>query len=251
MNVIAQALALAAHGYPVFPVAAAKRPTCPQGFKDAALEPREIRRLWRDHPAPLIGVPTGESTGLFVLDIDSPRHVEAAEWFERCAPYLPETRQQTTRSGGIHLFFNHHPGLRNSAGRVAVGVDVRASGGYIIAWTPSAWLIDPRPLADIPSWLIKAATPPPPPVVRQSDVALSAEGAMRKVEGIIGAVAAAQAGQRNSLAFWGACRLAELVKQRILAERDAIALGIEAARQAGLSPKEAQRTIASAFRGQQ
>jgi hypothetical protein len=250
MNVVAQALVLAAHGYPVFPVAAAKRPTCPQGFKDASLEPREIRRLWRDHPAPLIGVPTGEATGLFVLDVDSPRHPEAAEWLERCAPYLPETRRQTTRSGGTHLFFNHHQGLRNSAGRVARGVDTRADGGYIIVWTPKAWLIEPRPLADIPSWLIKAATPPPPPVVRQSDIPLSTRGARRKVEGIVGAVATAQAGQRNAVAFWGACRLSELVKQRILAEADAIALGIEAARQAGLSPKEAQRTIASAFRGQ-
>jgi hypothetical protein len=249
MNVVAQALVLAAHGYPVFPVAAAKRPTCPQGFKDASLEPREIRRLWRDHSAQLIGVPTGEPTGLFVLDIDSPRHTEAAEWLERCAPYLPETRQQTTRSGGVHLFFNHHHGLRNSAGRVARGVDTRADGGYIIVWTPKAWLIEPRPLADLPSWLIKAATPPPPPMVRQSDMPLSAKGALRKVEGVIGAIATAQAGQRNSLAFWGAKRLAEMVNQRILAEADAIALGVEAAIQAGLPALEARRTITSAFRG--
>jgi hypothetical protein len=248
MSVI-KAMALAEQGYPVFPVAASKRPTCPCGFKDASTEPREIRGLWRDHPGPLIGVPTGEASGLFVLDIDSPRHDEAAEWLERCAPYLPETRRQTTRSGGLHLFFNHHPGLRNSAGRVARGVDTRADGGYIIVWSIEAWLSSPRPLADIPTWLIKAATPPPVPEVAQCNPALSAEGARRKVEGIVGAVATAQAGQRNSLAFWGACRLAELVRQRILAERDAIALGIEAARQAGLSPKEATRTIASAFRG--
>lgn len=248
MNTVAEALALAAQGYPVFPVAASKRPTCPQGFKDAASDPGEIRRLWREHPAPLIGVPTGKPTGLFVLDIDSPRHTEAAEWLERYAPYLPETRQQTTRSGGLHLFFNHHQGLRNSAGRIARGVDTRADGGYIIVWMPQTWLIEPRPLADIPPWLIKAATPLPPPVVR-CDPSLSAEGGWRKVEGIVGAIATAQAGQRNALAFWGACRLAELVKQRILAERDAIALGIEAARQAGLSPKEASHTIASAFRG--
>jgi hypothetical protein len=250
MNVVAQALALAAQGYPVFPVAASKRPTCQEGFKDASLEPREIHRLWRAHHAPLIGVPTGEPSGLFVLDIDSPRHTEAAEWLERCAPYLPETRLQTTRSGGVHLFFNHHPGLRNSAGRVAVGVDVRASGGYIIVWSPAVWLIEPQPLADLPAWLIKAATPPPAPVVRQSKIALSADSARRKVEGIVGAVATAQDGQRNSLAFWGACRLAELAKQRILAEADAIALGIEAAIQAGHPHKEAQRTVISAFRGQ-
>jgi hypothetical protein len=249
MSALSNALALAAQGYAVFPVAASKRPTCPQGFKDAAIEPCEIRRLWRDHPAPLIGVPTGEASGLFVLDIDSPRHIEAAEWLERCAPYLPETRQQTTRSGGLHLFFRHHQGLRNSAGRIARGVDTRADGGFIIVWSVPAWLSSPQPLADIPAWLIKAATPPPLPVVAQCSPAISAEGARRKVEGIVGAVAAAQAGQRNSLAFWGACRLAELVRQRILAERDAIALGLEAARQAGLSQKEATRTIASAFRG--
>jgi hypothetical protein len=250
MNVVAQALALAAQGFPVFPIAASKRPTCPHGFHDAATEAGKIRRLWREHPAPLIGVPTGASTGLFVLDIDSPRHSEAAEWFERHSPYLPETRQQTTRSGGIHLFFKHHLGLRNSAGRVARGVDTRADGGYIIVWSPAIWLIQPRPLADLPSWLIEAATPPPPPVVRQSDTLLSAKGAMRKVEGVIGAVATAQAGQRNAIAYWGARRLAEMVAQRILAERDAIALGIEAATQAGLPAKEAQRTVTSAFRGQ-
>jgi hypothetical protein len=51
------------------------------------------------------------------------------------------------------------------------------------------------------------------------------------------------------LAFWGAKRLAEMVNQRILAEADAIALGVEAAIQAGLPALEARRTITSAFRG--
>jgi len=247
MNAIANALALAAQGYPVFPVAGSKRPTCPQGFKDASTEPREIRRLWRDHPGPLIGIPTGEASGLFVVDIDSPRHVEAAEWLERCAPYLPETRQQSTRSGGIHLFFNHTQGLRNTAGRIARGVDTRAEGGYIIAWQTDAWLIRPQPLADIPSWLIKAATPPPPPAIRPMDLRLSPEIARRKVQGIVGAVATAKQGQRNAIAYWGACRLAEMAAQQIIAEADAIALGIEAARQAGLPPREAASITASAF----
>ena len=71
MSAVANALALAALGYPVFPVAASKRPTCPKGFKDAATEPREIRRLFRDHPGVLIGVPTGEPSGLFVVDVDT------------------------------------------------------------------------------------------------------------------------------------------------------------------------------------
>jgi Bifunctional DNA primase/polymerase, N-terminal len=247
MSAIAEALALAALDYPVFPVAASKRPTCPHGFKEASTEPREIRRLWRDHPGPLIGVPTGEASGLFVVDIDSARHQEAAEWLERCAPYLPETRQKATRSGGSHIFFNHHPGLRNSAGRLARGVDTRGDGGYIIVWSIGAWLHRPQPLADIPSWLIKAATPPPMPAVPPINPGLTPEIARRKVEGIVGAVATAKQGSRNAIAYWGACRLAEMAAQQIIAEADAIALGIEAARQAGLPPREAASITASAF----
>lgn len=250
MNIVAEALALGAQGYPVFPVAASKRPTCPHGFKNASTDAADIRRLWRDHPGPLVGVPTGKVTGLFVLDLDTTRHTAADEWFKRHAPYLPETRQQTTRSGGLHLFFRHVEGLRNSAGRIAQGVDTRTEGGSIIVWQPKAWLDRPRPLAEAPQWLLEMAKPKPiPPSPRLDRAAISESVARRKIEGIVGAVATGKPGSRNAVAFWGACRLAELVKQRILAERDAIALGIEAARQAGLSPKEASRTIASAFRG--
>ena len=162
MQPLPHAFRLAAAGYPVFPIAASKRPTCPHSFKDAATEAGDIRRLWRDHPGPLLGVPTGKVTGLFVLDLDTTRHTAADEWFERHAPYLPETRQQTTRSGGLHLFFRHVDGLRNSAGRIALGVDTRAEGGSIIVWQPEAWLDRPRPLADAPQWLLEMAKPKPP-----------------------------------------------------------------------------------------
>ena len=246
------AFRLAASGYPVFPIAASKRPTSPHSFKDAVTEPCDIRRLWRDHPGPLIGVPTGKVTGLFVLDLDVTKHTTAAEWFERHAPYLPETRQQTTQSGGLHLFFRHVEGLRNSAGRIALGVDTRAEGGSIIVWQPEAWLDRPRPLAEAPQWLIEMAKPKPlPPPQRLDRAAISESVARRKIEGIVGAVAASKPGQRNAVAYWGACRLAELVALRILGQADAIALSIAAAGQAGLPPREAAAIAGSAFgRGQ-
>jgi hypothetical protein len=252
MQPLPHAFRLAAAGYPVFPIAASKRPTCPHGFKDAATEAADIRRLWRDHPGPLLGVPTGKMTGLFVLDLDTTMHTAAAEWFERHAPYLPETRQQTTRSGGLHLFFRHVEGLRNSAGRIALGVDTRAEGGSIIVWQPEAWLDRPRPLAEAPQWLIEMAKPKPlPPPPRLDRAAISESVARRKIEGIVGAVAAGKPGSRNAVAYWGARRLAEMVAQRILGQADAIALVVTASQQAGLPPREAAAIAASAFgRGQ-
>jgi hypothetical protein len=90
---------------------------------------------------------------------------------------------------------------------------------------------------------------PPPP--RLDRAAISESVARRKIEGIVGAVAAGKPGSRNAVAYWGARRLAELVALRILGQADAIALSIAAAGQAGLPPKEAAAIAASAFgRGQ-
>ena len=251
-SALKKALALAEWGLPVFPCAATKRPTCPHGFKEAARDARVVRALWRDYPGPLIGVPTGTASGIFVLDVDSAKHDTAVEWLERHAAYLPETRSHLTQSGGLHLLFKHRPGLRNTQAKLALGVDTRAEGGYVLWWPAAIEHGHHRaPLAELPDWLVEALTPPKPEAMPAAQRPKTPEAAKAKIEGIVGAVAAAHEGQRNGLAYWGACRLAELVKQSVLTHGDAVALAIEAARQAGLSPKEAQRTVASAFRGQQ
>ena len=135
--ILMKALDLAAAEIPVFPCAADKRPTCAHGFKDATCEPEAIRALWCNHPGPLIGVPTGAASGFFVLDIDSAKHIEADEWLERHAPYFPETREHRTKSGGLHILFKHRDGLKNTASKIARGIDTRGEGGYII-WWPAA-----------------------------------------------------------------------------------------------------------------
>lgn len=250
-DILAEALALAERGLLVFPCSDSKRPTCPHGFHDASSDPATVRALWRARPGALIGVPTGAVTGIFVLDIDSAKHESAEEWFERHAPSLPETRSHRTRSGGLHLLFKHRGGLRNSQAKLALGVDTRGDGGSAIWWPAVIEHGHHRaPLADIPDWLAEALTPPPPearPVVERPRTPAAARA---KIEGIVGTVAAAREGQRNGLAYWGACRLAELVRQAVVSHGDAIALAVEAARQAGLPLKEAERTVASAFRGQ-
>ncbi len=55
-----------------------KAPTIPGpgGHKHAAADPAELRAFWRRYPGPLVGVRTGEASGLSVLDIvgrDIPR----------------------------------------------------------------------------------------------------------------------------------------------------------------------------------
>lgn len=76
---LTRALTLVVSGLPCFPCRSDKRPTTLRGFKDATRDSDLLRELWRYHPGPLIGVPTGEVSGIDVLDID-PRH-GGNNWF--------------------------------------------------------------------------------------------------------------------------------------------------------------------------
>ncbi len=157
-----QALALARQGLAVFPCLENKAPACPGGFKCATRDPDKVRDLWRRYPAPLIGVPTGAVNAFDVLDLD-PRH-GGGGWLEANRNALPPTRTHETRSGGLHVLFAHHDGVRNSAGKIGPGVDVRGDGGYII-WWPAAdcRVLKEARLAPWPTWLLRAMAPPPPP----------------------------------------------------------------------------------------
>jgi hypothetical protein len=146
---VSAALALLKWGLPSFPCRSDKSPTTPHGFKDARLDSDVLQELWTDHPGPLVGVPTGESSGLDVLDIDQRNGGDL--WFDEHRPGLLPTRVHRTRSGGLHLLYRHEHGIRSSAGRIAPGIDVRATGGYVI-WWPAAGL---PVLSDMPvaPWL--------------------------------------------------------------------------------------------------
>jgi hypothetical protein len=104
------AMALAKQGLPCFPCRNDKRPTTPRGFKDATREQSELREVWERYPGSLVGVPTGEISGLDVLDID-PRH-GGDHWFAEHKHHLLPTRVHRTRTGGLHLYYRHESGLR-------------------------------------------------------------------------------------------------------------------------------------------
>jgi Bifunctional DNA primase/polymerase, N-terminal len=155
-----QALILIEMGQRCFPCRADKRPATPCGFKDSTCDRDALHELWRCYPGPLIGVPTGEISGLDVLDID-PRH-GGDRWFAEHQHRFSTTRTHRTRSGGLHLLFEHQHGLRCSAGRIASGVAVRATGGYVI-WWPAAGLpmLCENLVVQWPEWLRHQLSSPP------------------------------------------------------------------------------------------
>jgi len=240
MNALSPILALAAAGIPCFPCTISKAPAVGGGFKRATADPEELRCLWREHPGPLIGVPTGPASGIDVLDLDTARHPEATAWLEAHKSELPQTRIHRTRSGGLHYLFVAHRGLRNSAGKLARGIDVRATGGYIIWWPAHGCdvLCDAKPAAWPIGLLVRLQPPRPPPMQRFRNGTAPASA-----DRLIVFVANAAPGERNAKLFWAACRAAEMSNPDSIAE-----LLVEAATRAGLSRAEASSTVHSGLR---
>lgn len=135
-EVLAAALAYAGGGLPVFPCdAASKRPLTEHGFTDASVDPATIAGWWKRWPAAMIGMPTGQPSGVWVLDVDDP------DLFTASAPGLPRTREVTTGKG-FHLHWQRDPAnpVRNAQRHPRTGwpfpempgAEVRGDGGYVI-----------------------------------------------------------------------------------------------------------------------
>jgi Bifunctional DNA primase/polymerase, N-terminal/Primase C terminal 1 (PriCT-1) len=158
------ALAWARRGKPVFPCKpGGKDPLTKRGHIDATTDPRKIHMWWKRWPNANIAVPTGERSGVLVVDVDHPAGLDALE-----AEHgrLPETRTHSTGSGGMHYLFEYPDSaeIRNSAGKLAEGLDVRGEGGYTIVppsrTTQPYEVLDTLPLAALPAWLREIITEP-------------------------------------------------------------------------------------------
>ena len=124
------ALQWAQHGIPVFPAGLDKRPlvkwkewAAPDAAKIAATE------------FPMIGMPTGAASGFVVLDVDKKNDVDGLASLAALGidPWKLSSVVTATPSGGYHFWFKSpQDAVRNSAGKIASGVDVRGEGGYVI-----------------------------------------------------------------------------------------------------------------------
>jgi Bifunctional DNA primase/polymerase, N-terminal len=242
MSCLEAALALARR-LPMFPCKADKSPYTRNGHKDATQDPARIKHWWARWPDALIGVPTGKK--FVVVDLDL-QHREAQDWYARVN--VPTTRTHVTRSGGRHVLFLPNDRVRCSAGKIWRHVDTRGEGGFIIWWPACGFeVLHPAILTPVPDWIVARLQPSERrPHVRSIEL----DNVPAKIGGIIRAITDAREGERNTLVFWGACRLRELADQHILPRGDAFDIVLEAAQKAGLPYREALATARSAFRGQ-
>ncbi|MGP3924580.1 bifunctional DNA primase/polymerase [Streptomyces sp. 8N616] len=189
------ALAAAARGLPVIPLTRGKLPAvrsphhadpepvrctgecgrAGHGIHDATTDPAAVLALFAAAPwATGYGIACGRAPHhLIGLDLDVKNGTDSLAALRRLAGehgfILPPTVTVLTPSGGRHLWLTGPPGrpVPNSAGRLAPGIDVRGTGGYLVG--PGSYSIrgvyrlapGPTEPAPAPAPLVRLLTPPP------------------------------------------------------------------------------------------
>jgi hypothetical protein len=156
---VAAALDYAAAGMPVLPLAG-KVPRNRDGLTGASSDVAVVAEWWRRWPDANVGVVTGAASGFVVLDVDGPAGLRSLAELEKRHGKLT-TARVLTGSGGWHLWFRAPSfELRNSAGAIGDGLDVRAAGGYVVAppsihesGNPYKWVRELEHVLEWPEWL--------------------------------------------------------------------------------------------------
>jgi hypothetical protein len=216
---------------PVFPCNPDdKRPLTVHGFKDASREEAQLRAWWMRFPDAMIGIPTGESSGVWVLDID----VDPVKgingfplWSELIARNgeVAATLTSITPRGGRHLFFLWQPQLtiKSTQGVPGDGIDIRSNGGYVILppsiradgsqyrWDPQAGTAP----APAPAWLVALVSPRKESTGRGKAAHKNSKRdlawATAALEDECNKIAATPPGQRNAALNLGAYNLFQIV----------------------------------------
>jgi Bifunctional DNA primase/polymerase, N-terminal len=275
---VSAALSLASRGFAVFPLRpGTKVPAVRRDWEgQATADPARLRQIVR--PGANVGVACGPS-GLLVLDLDvakeqpgtgpdpdEPRHGAEALRALAAGRELPPTLTVATPTGGRHLYYRAPRGmrLRNTVGRLGPLIDTRAEGGYVVG--PGS-IVDGRsyrviadiPVASLPHWLLRElqALNAPPPVAASDAVLLPPTGsaaatsdgssayAAAALRNEVERVRAARVGTRNDTLNRAAFSLGRLVGAGILDHDLAVGELSDAARRAGLPPREVASTLSS------
>ncbi|NRF12478.1 bifunctional DNA primase/polymerase [Agrobacterium pusense] len=232
-----------------------KTPLTPNGFKGATRFPRIIERWWSDWPDAAVGLPTGEKTGFFALDIDNkPGGANGFDWLaEMEAEHgpLPDTARVTSPNGGLHIYFKYVVGTRNR-GALGAGVDIRSEGGYVLAagsmmanGRSYRWETDTREIADAPAWLLDLLLPKSAPAHTQYSLSAATNNAYvdAAVDRELADLAGAPMGTRNNALNDAAFSIGTIVGAGAISEGEARALLQDVARGWGRDWSRCCKTI--------
>jgi putative DNA primase/helicase len=175
------ALNYANKGWHVFPVPPGTKKSYVSGKNGngkrwgATTDPSLIGSYWTNWPSANLGIACGPESGLFVVECDTLEGHDVdgiasmQKLFATHGP-LPDTIEALSPTGSWHIYFKwpETGSPRNSASKVAPGVDVRGEGGMVIG-VPSSkpgraelyrWKNPPGlfELAECPDWLLKLCT---------------------------------------------------------------------------------------------
>jgi hypothetical protein len=159
--------------FAAFPVAPhSKIPASEHGCLDATRDRDRIREWWKGRPDANIGIATGD--GFVVLDVDfDGGGAESLAALEAQHEPLPHAPTVETPGPGLHIYLRvpRSIEIRNSAGVLGRGLDIRGRGGYVVAppsihpnggryvWKSSAHIKN-IVLPDAPDWLLRLISSP-------------------------------------------------------------------------------------------
>lgn len=158
------ALARAADGFHVFPLRAnSKLPAIKDYPNKATRDPEIIKGWWAKYPNANIGISTtryGDDEALVAVDVDMKNGHDGLATIlglEMEGMDLPATYTQHTPTGGQHLVYRSPEPMKQNAGKLGDGVDIRSKGGYLVG---AGSMIDGKPYVGgnapidmIPAWL--------------------------------------------------------------------------------------------------
>jgi hypothetical protein len=153
MNMLEHAFEYANRGWAVFPLfeiqggqcacrkdrcsSAGKHPRVTGGHKAATTDEETIRQWWTEWPEANIGIATGQTSSLLVIDVDQGPNKDGyanIAALEASNGSLPKDLTVLTGSGGRHIYLAMpDANIRNSAGQLAPHIDVCGEGGYVVA----------------------------------------------------------------------------------------------------------------------
>lgn len=193
-SMLSWALNWAGLGLPVFPLhevfdgicscpsgseckSAGKHPRTRRGVKDATIDEMQIKAWWGRWPTANVGGAMGGALRRLAVDVD-PRNGGNATLYDFCEAHGDDwldTLNHKTGSGGDHFFYTIPEGIEFTKGKLAEGIDLKWTGGYVVL-PPSVHLSGDsysikaaKPVAPAPAWLLeeltRAADVPPSVVV--------------------------------------------------------------------------------------